>query len=155
MRLSVKLLLAWFAVFGLVVGAWQAFFPVAFFADFPGLGHRWVSPDGPFNEHLLRDVGQGNLGLGAVALVALLTGVVWVARAVGVAAVVANLPHQLYHQEHVSLLPTTADQVWQSATLAAVSLAAVALVVLTFRLPAGRPSTAPPTDRRAPARIHP
>ena len=75
MRLAVKLLLAWFALFGLTLGSWQAFSPASFYADFPGLGHRWVSPDGPYNEHLLRDVGQGNLAIGAVALVALCTGV--------------------------------------------------------------------------------
>jgi hypothetical protein len=49
-------------------------------------------------EHLLRDVGQGNLAVGTVALVALLTGGLWLARATGLAAVVANVPHQIYHQ---------------------------------------------------------
>ncbi len=142
MRLAVRLLLAWFALFGLTVGVWQSLFPASFYADFPGLGHHWVSPDGPYNEHLMRDVGLGNLALGTVALVALVTGVVWVARAVSLAVVVVNLPHQLYHQVHVSLLPTTADQILQSLSLAAVSLAAVALVVLTFRLPAASATAA-------------
>ncbi len=155
MRLAVKVLLAWFALFGLVVGLWQAVFPASFYADFPGMGHHWVSPDGPYNEHLLRDVGLGNLAIGAVAVVALRTGVVWVARAVALAVVVVNLPHQLYHQAHVSLLPTMADQILQSVSLAAVSLAAVALVVLAFRLPADSPpSTAPRTDSRAAAPTH-
>ena len=135
MRLAVKLLLGWFTLLGLAIGVWQAVFPASFYADFPGMGHHWVSPDGPYNEHLLRDVGLGNLAVGTVALVALLTGVVWVARAVGLAVIVVNLPHQLYHQVHVSVLPSTADQVLQSATLAVVSVAAVALAVLSFRLP--------------------
>lgn len=154
MRLAVKVLLTWFALFGLTIGSWQAFFPASFYADFPGLGHHWVSPDGPYNEHLMRDVGHGGLAVAAVALVALMTGVVWVARAVGLAACVANLPHQLYHQAHVSVLPTTADQVLQSVTLAAVSLAAIALLVLTFRLPAAPTSDAPDTAHRAPAPTH-
>ena len=144
MRLAVRLLLAWFACFGLALGLWQSLFPASFYADFPGLGHHWVSPDGPYNEHLMRDVGQGSLAIGMVALVALLTGVVWVARAVGLAVVVVNLPHQLYHQAHVSVLPSTADQVLQSVTLGAVSLAAVALVLLAFRLPAAPATTVPP-----------
>jgi hypothetical protein len=148
MRLAVTLLLGWFALFGLVIGLWQAVFPASFYADFPGMGHHWVSPDGPYNEHLLRDVGLGNLAVGTVALVALLTGVVWVARAVGLAVVVMNLPHQLYHQAHVSVLPSTTDQVLQSTSLAAVSLAAVALLVLTFRLPAVSASAAARTDAR-------
>ncbi len=154
MRLVVRLLLAWFAFFGLTLGLWQWLFPASFYADFPGLGHHWVSPDGPYNEHLLRDVGQGNLAIGTVALVALLTGVVWLARAVGLAAVAANVPHQLYHQAHVTVLPDRTDQVLQSGTLAAVSLAAVALVVLAFRLPAAPVSTAPVSDPRAPASHH-
>jgi hypothetical protein len=135
-RITIRLLLAWFALFGLAVGGWQLMAPASFYADFPGLGHRWVSPDGPYNEHLLRDVGQGNAALGVVALVALLSGGVWLARATGLAAVVANAPHQLYHQTHVDLLSTTADQVLQSLSLAAVSIAAVLLTALTFRLPA-------------------
>ena len=152
MRLAVKLLLGWFALFGLVIGLWQAVFPASFYADFPGMGHHWVSPDGPYNEHLLCDAGLGNLAVGAVASVALLTGGVWLARAVGLAVVVTNLPHQLYHQVHVSVLPTVTDQVLQSISLAAVSLTAVALVVLTFRLPVA--PAAPHPDSRAPAPTH-
>ncbi|SFO78461.1 hypothetical protein SAMN05660464_1173 [Geodermatophilus dictyosporus] len=150
MRLAVKVLLGWFALFGLGIGLWQAAFPASFHADFPGWGHSWVSPDGPYNEHLVRDVGLGNLAVGTVALVALLTGVVWVARAVGLAVVVLDLPHQLYHQVHVSVLPTTTDQVLQSASLTATSLAAVALLVLTLRLPAAVPPAAPRADSRTP-----
>ena len=149
MRLAVKLLLGWFVVFGLGIGLWQAVLPASFYADFPGMGHHWVSPDGPYNEHLLRDVGLGNLAVGTVALVALLTGGVWLARAVGLAVVVTNLPHQLYHQVHVSVLPTVTDQVLQSISLAAVSLTAVALLVLTSRLPVT--PTASPADSGAPA----
>ena len=149
MRLAVKLLLGWFVVFGLGIGLWQAVLPASFYADFPGMGHHWVSPDGPYNEHLLRDVGLGNLAVGTVALVALLTGGVWLARAVGLAVVVTNLPHQLYHQAHVSVLPTVTDQVLQSISLAAVSLTAVALLVLTSRLPVT--PTASPADSGAPA----
>ena len=157
MRLAVKLLLGWFALFGLGIGLWQAVLPASFHADFPGTGHHWVSPDGPYDEHLLRDVGLGNLAVGTVALVALLSGGVWLARAVGLAVVVTNLPHQLYHQAHVSVLPTVTDQVLQSISLGAVSLAAIALVVLTSRLPASASAstpTAPRSGSRAPAPTH-
>jgi hypothetical protein len=135
MRLAVKLLLGWFVVFNFAIGLWQAVFPASFYADFPGMGHHWVSPDGPYNEHLLRDVGLGGLAVGTVALIALGTGVVWLARATSVAVIVVNLPHQLYHQAHISVLPTMTDQVLQTVTLTAVSLAAILLAVLSFRLP--------------------
>ena len=155
MRIAVKLLLAWFAFFGLILGFWQEVFPASFYADFPGPGHHWISPDGPYNEHLVRDVGQGNLAVGTVAFVALLTSVGWLARAVGLAAVVANVPHQVYHQANVSVLPSTADQVLQSLTLTAVSVAAIALAVLAFRLPTAPATTVPGTTPDSSQPTHP
>jgi hypothetical protein len=134
---------------------WQMFWPESFFRDFPGWGRHWVSVDGPYNEHLLRDVGQGNLAFGVVALVALLTGSVWLARATGLAAVVANLPHQLYHQEHLHVLETTSDEVLQTVTLTLVSLAAVLLAALAFRLPAGPSPAASTPSRLSSARTGP
>jgi hypothetical protein len=152
MRLAITLLLAWFAFFGLVAGGWQQFAPESFYADFPGLGHHWVSPDGPYNEHLLRDVGQGNLAFGTVALVALLTGGIWLARATGLAAVVAGVPHQIYHQHNVHVLPTTTDEVLQTVTLSAVTASAIALAVLAFRARPERPGRAAQPERQGSAR---
>ncbi len=48
------------------VGAWAALAPRSFYDDFPGGGRHWVAVDGPFNEHLVRDVGTLNLALAAV-----------------------------------------------------------------------------------------
>jgi len=152
MRLAITLLLAWFAFFGLVAGGWQQFAPESFYAEFPGLGHHWVSPDGPYNEHLLRDVGQGNLAFGTVALVALLTGGIWLARATGLAAVVAGMPHQIYHQHNVHVLPTTTDEVLQTVTLSAVTASAIALAVLAFRARPERPGRAAQPERQGSAR---
>ncbi len=150
MRASIKVLLGFLAVVGLAVGGWQLLAPGSFYADFPGLGRHWVDGDGPFNEHLLRDVGQGNLAVAVVALVALFSGSVWVARATGLAALVANLPHQAYHQAHLDRLPEPVDQVLQTATLSVVSLAAVALTVLAFRSPVtGGADRVTPPGRRA------
>jgi hypothetical protein len=155
-RRTVSGLLAWFVVFGLGVGGWQTLAPRSFYEDFPGFGRTWVSVDGPYNEHLLRDVGQGNLALGVVALVALVTGGVWLARAAGLAAVVAYLPHQLYHQLTLHLLETASDAVLQTVTLTLVSVAAVLLAVLAFRLPvherASRGPGREPDPVRAPGR---
>jgi hypothetical protein len=134
-RVAVRILLGFFAVEGLLVGGWQLLAPRSFWTDFPGLGRHWVSGDGGYNEHLLRDVGQGTLAIGLVAVIGLVSGSVWVARATGLAALVANLPHQLYHQTHLDRLPTDLDRVLQTAVLSLVSLAAVVLTVLAFRLP--------------------
>jgi hypothetical protein len=148
MRVTIRVLLAWFAFFGLSSGLWQMFAPESFYTEFPGFGRHWVDVDGPYNEHLLRDVAQGNLAFGVVALVALLTGGVWLARATGLAAVVANLPHHAYHQTHLHVLPDATDQVLQSVTLGVVSVTAVGLALLAFRQPVGQ------RRRRRPASGH-
>jgi hypothetical protein len=135
MRTTVKALLAWFTVYSLSTGIWQSVAPRSFYDDFPGFGRAWVSVDGPFNEHLLRDYGQGNLAFGVVALVALLTGGVWLTRATGLAAVVANLPHHAYHQAHMEVLPTLGDEILQTITLSTVSLTSVLLAVVAFAVP--------------------
>jgi hypothetical protein len=135
MRRAVQILLGFFAVEGLVIGGWQLLAPASFWNDFPGLGRHWVSGDGAYNEHLLRDVGQGTLALGLVALIGLISGSLWAARATGLAALVANLPHQLYHQTHLDLLPDALDRALQTAALSLVSIAAVVLTVVAFRLP--------------------
>ena len=147
MRTAVRALLAWFAVLGLVVGGWQAFAPSSFYRDFPGFGRHWVSPDGPYNEHLLRDVGQGNLALGVLALVALVAGGVWLARAAGIAEVVDAVPHQLYHQAHLDALPP-GDRLPQTVALTVVTLTALALAGFAFGLPATPPSRAASGARR-------
>ena len=139
---AVRLLLAWFAVYLIATGTWQQLSPRSFYDRFPGFGMHWVDIDGPYNEHLLRDFAQGNLAFGVVALVALLTGGVWLARATGLAAVVANLPHQTYHQTHLHVLPTLSDQVLQTITLTFVSVTSVLLAVLAFLLPVPSPASA-------------
>ncbi len=98
------LLLASSAV-GSFVGLWAAAAPRSFYDSFPGLGHIWVAVDGPYNEHLIRDVGALYLALVAAGLVA-----AWVrdphaslvcGRAVGAAWIVFSLPHLLYHSTHL------------------------------------------------------
>jgi hypothetical protein len=46
-----------------VLGSWALLAPRSFYDDFPGLGRSWIAVDGPFNEHLIRDVGALNLAL--------------------------------------------------------------------------------------------
>jgi hypothetical protein len=147
MRATVNVLLGWLAFYNLTTGTWQCLAPRSFYEDFPGFGRHWVSVDGPYNEHLIRDYGQGNVAVGVFALVALVTGGVWLARATGLAAVLANLPHQAYHQAHLHLLPTTSDQVLQTFTLSFVSLTSVLLAVLAFVLPLQPAAPAVPVER--------
>lgn len=84
-----------------VVGVWAQIFPSSFYDDFPGWGRVWIAVDGPYNEHLVRDVGGLNLALATVAIVALVTSSTLVARAAGAAALVFGLPHLVYHVTHL------------------------------------------------------
>ena len=83
------------------MGVWAQGFPRSFYDDFPGMGRVWVAVDGPYNEHLVRDVGGLNLALAFVAVLALVTGSVLVARAAGGAALIYGVPHLLYHATHL------------------------------------------------------
>jgi hypothetical protein len=90
----------------LLVGVWAQGFPRSFYDDFPGMGRVWVAVDGPYNEHLVRDVGGLNLALAFVAILALVTGSVAVARAAGGAALIFGVPHLLYHATHLDPFDT-------------------------------------------------
>mgnify|MGYP000686592576 CR=1 FL=1 len=79
------------------IGVWALFAPRSFYDDFPGLGRSWVSVDGAFNGHLVRDVGALNLALAVLLIAAwarLGRELVFVA---GAAALVWGAPHAVYH----------------------------------------------------------
>jgi hypothetical protein len=85
------------AIQGLFSGAWSTIDPRGFYDDFPGLGMSWVAPDGPYNEHLMRDYGALNLALGVLAVCA----AIWLTRtlvaATAIAWIVYSIPHIAYH----------------------------------------------------------
>lgn len=72
-------------------------FPGSFYADFPFSGREWVSTLGPYDEHLVRDVGGLNLAFGvllAFAAILLDRRLVQVAL---VAYLVYAVPHFFFH----------------------------------------------------------
>lgn len=125
-------LLAYLTFAGLLVGVWAAFFPRSFADDFPGFGRVWVAVDGPYNEHLVRDVGQLSLGLALVSLAAAVTMQPLLVR-VGAAAWLVNaVPHLVYHLRHLEALEPF-DQVGEIVSLALLVLIPVVVLVLSFR----------------------
>ena len=88
------------AALGLYVGAWAATLPQSFYDWFPGLGLIWISVDGPYNEHLIRDVGSLYLALSAASVAATFSRTADAGRVVGVAWAVFGLPHFAYHAAH-------------------------------------------------------
>ena len=94
--------LAYLTITGLVVGIWAYGFPRGSYKTFPGFDHTWVSMDGPFNEHLIRDTGSAYLMTGVLAGLGLLRPAAVSYFAVGVATLF-NLPHFAYHMTHLGM----------------------------------------------------
>jgi hypothetical protein len=132
---AVRILLVVLGVPAVVVGAWAAFAPRSFYEDFPGFGQVWVRPDGPFNEHLVRDVGELNLALAFVTLAAVVWCTPLLVRLVAGAWLVEGIPHLVYHLRHLDPLASDA-KVSSIAGLAIVPV--VALVLLAMATDRGR-----------------
>ncbi len=132
-----------------VVGLWAQLFPRSFYDDFPGLGRTWVALDGPYNEHLVRDVGGLNLALAVVAGSALLFRHPLLGNVAGAAALVYGLPHLRYHATHLDSF-TTAEA---AAVLVSLTLNVVAALVAIapIRAPGRRSEGRRSETTRAPA----
>ncbi len=111
------------ALFMFPVGLQAALLPRSFFDDFP-LGRSWVArTGGPYNEHLVRDVG--------VLFLALVVATAWTAwtrrgdRAVAVAWIVQSTAHVAFHAAHLTHL-SGGDQAGLLASLVIVVALAVA-----------------------------
>ncbi len=130
-----RLIVGYFAVMGLMFGLWAAFAPKHYFDNFPGGSFRWVSLDGPYNEHLMRDYGALNLALGALAVCALIWWTKPLILAVAIAEIVYALPHVIYHASHPSRIGDTTDQFGAIGGLAFGIVLAVVLIVLCAREP--------------------
>ena len=100
----IRIALGYLALISLEIGVWAQFFPRSFYDNYPGLGRAWVAVDGPYNEHLVRDVGGLNLGLAAVLIVALVTLSQWTIVAACLASLLYGVPHLVYHIAHSDLL---------------------------------------------------
>ena len=132
--------LAVLAVQGTVLGVWAGFAPRSFYDDFPGFGRNWVSVDGPYNEHLVRDVGWLNLALTVVTVWAIVTLTRQLVLAVLVGWLVADLPHLVYHAAHLDGL-STGDGTVEIISLALGPAIAAALLVLVARRDDARATT--------------
>lgn len=115
----------------LAVGVWAQVFPRSFYDDFP-MGRSWVSLDGPYNEHLVRDVGGLNLALalGTVAIAAL--GTALLLRLGAVAVLLYSAPHLAYHATHLDPYGA-ADRISLVVTLSLVVVVPIVVALLPLR----------------------
>ena len=137
-----RIVLAVLAVSGAIVGVWATLAPRSFYDDFPGGGRSWVAPDGPFNEHLVRDVGSLNLALTVLTVAAaiLLVRSLVVVAALGWLAY--GIPHLVYHLRHRDVYDT-GDQVASLVSLALVPALAVVALVVGAKMPASASRSSP------------
>jgi len=96
-----RVLLGLTVAIGLYVGVWAEFLPEAFYRSFPGFGLHWINVDGPYNEHLIRDVGSLYLGLGAASLAAIFSRSATPGRVAGLAWALFGVLHFAYHVQHL------------------------------------------------------
>ena len=113
--------------------------PASFYTGFPGAARHWVAVDGPFNEHMVRDIGALNCALCVLSMVALLHPEWALVRATGLTWLIYAVPHLAYHADHLRLYNRT-DQV-----LNLVSLAGVVVLAATLVLPKRKGDSAPAT----------
>lgn len=129
------------------IGGWSMIWPSQWYATFPdgvadGMLGQWILADGPFNEHLIRDVGAMYLALAGAGVVAALSTSVTAMRAVGVAWIVFSAPHLFYHLLHLHGLDAI-DAVVEPISLALTVVLPVPLLFPARPRPRARPRTAP------------
>jgi hypothetical protein len=117
-----------------LVGFWAAFAPKSFYTDFPGGGRHWVSADGPYNQHLVRDVGELSLALFVVLVAALITLSIPLVRAALIAVIVDGALHVVYHARHLDMF-SSSNQAAVMLSLGLAPIIAVALLVMTRSTP--------------------
>jgi hypothetical protein len=116
-----------------MIGLWTFFFPGSFFEDFPIKGANWVSTLGEYNEHLTRDYGAAQLGLGVVA-----TGVAMGGGRTGTVSVLAGYVvfgslHFGYHLGNFSPFSTGSAVAQGFSLMTFIAVPAVVLAVLRYQ----------------------
>jgi len=134
MRTLTRVLLALLAASAAWMGAWALLAPRSFFTGFPGLGWRWVAVDGPFNEHLVRDVGGLSLGLAVMNAVAAWRPARMMVATAAAAGMCFYLPHFAYHAGHLDML-SSSQQIAQTIALSGPVISAFVLLVAAWRMP--------------------
>ena len=119
------------AATGAYTGPWASIAPRGFYDSFPGFDRVWVAVDGPYNEHLIRDVGATYTALFVLSIIAAVSLQPVAVMLAGWTWLVFGALHLSYHLPHLDELGTT-DQVLNVIALGG-SLVLAALLVLPRR----------------------
>ena len=134
------------ALTGFDAGLWAAFWPRQFYRSFPGFGRHWVAVLGPYNEHLVRDVGGLCLAMSIVSVWARARPRGELLPAVGLGWLGFTIPHLVYHLAHLDMYDGI-DQAGNVITLAGVVVLAALLLVPVSEHGPGRSRPAPSEGR--------
>jgi hypothetical protein len=114
------------------IGVWALAAPRSWYDDFPGAGMHWLPAFGPYDEHLVRDLGGLFIGLGLLLTFAAIS----LARPLVQGALgmlfVFSVPHLVWHLTELDALPT-GDNIVNVTSLALPVLLAAVLLYLTVQ----------------------
>jgi nucleoside-diphosphate-sugar epimerase len=131
-----RVLLAMMTATSLLLAVWSLLSPHGFYANFPGGGRHWVSVDGPYNEHFIRDFGAFNLALAVVTAWAAARFTPQLARLAAMASLAFAVPHLAYHAAHLGPLAATSDRVANIVSLTVGLVVPMVVLALTRNRPA-------------------
>jgi hypothetical protein len=135
----IRIILLYLILSNAVPGGWALFMPDSFYTSFPGFGRTWVSVDGPYNEHLIRDVGAFFLAVTTLCCLTLIVPRLVTAQATASCLLVFNIPHLLYHLRHLHMLPWI-DQVGNIVALSLAVLLPILLLIYSASVQKSRQS---------------
>ena len=115
-----------------IVALWATSRPAAS-TKLPRLRPVWVAVDGPYNQHLVRDVGTLALGLTIVLVAAAWTLSRPLLITAAAAMTAAALPHTLYHLRHAGVFETTGDKVVSLGGLVLGTVLGIVLLLVVVR----------------------
>jgi hypothetical protein len=126
-----------------LIGLWALVAPNSFYDDFPAGTDGWVNVLGPFDEHLVTDVGSLFVALGFLLCFAAVRLRRDTVLAAAIAWLIFAVPHFVWHVFNLEPYGT-ADAIGNTATLTWTVIGGV-LVLFLARTPA-KPATSMPGD---------
>jgi hypothetical protein len=139
LKTLVRVALGYLTLVSLSIGLWALLAPRSFYDDYPGLGRVWVGVDGPYNEHLVRDVGGLDLALAVLLIAAAITVTRAMVLTAAIASLVWGLPHLVYHIANAGDLDA-GDAVASIGGLALFAVIPIMLIVVSGDLVDGVPA---------------
>lgn len=123
-----------------LIGVWALLAPRSFYDDFPVGTDGWVNQLGPFDEHLVTDVGSLFVAIGVLAVLAAIS----LRRRLVTGAMVAWLlyavPHFVWHLLNLEPL-STGDAIANTITTGWTVVGAVLVLYLVRSAPLARPAS--------------